>query len=806
MDPTTEKSTTPSWQEIDDRRDARRHARACAHGRVSLRAAADRYRVALSTADAAGNLVPDYDAAARALLRNYECARRLRLIREQPAGTDPATEVAMVVNEWQEEQAANEAKDLEWARKCEELGIVDDVPLAQHAVMMERLRGARSTAAAGTAAQHDHGQTDDTQEYWAEQARGSLPDPIGELAARAIENCQRTKRTNKLIPGAVARRQLEEIGQSPEWAALRPTDRSMVLTLLVDGAEVFPGVVRAALGTPDKLPAPLADEGVTEPASFADIPSVHIAPIVALNVLYGGKLGLMHGPAGGGKTTVLANAVARITRGADWLGHPTIKGIVLVVTEDRDTWKDALETAGADQKMVKPTQWRDLARKVADLKPVAVVVDTMQYIASVIGSGELDSAREVDIILRPLEKLCRDHGVAIKVTDHEPWSDGSGPTDSTSGTKKRPRHSGAKVATCDFITRCSVDAGTTTIERGSKVRRGIAIDKIATVDLHGNGVAAPPSGPAKPASRLDPDGYLWPDPEIDDPLRAWFVDAAAADGKAPSWTQCRKRIRKEAEIGGGNDRLKSSYDRVAAWFAAGGPGPPTPAPPDRPDRPDRPVRESADHRGPLGRTAPDRPVRTGPDHPVQTVQNPIGGPPGPDRVRDPGPEAVQKWSARTASPPPDGEPADPGAVTGAPGGDVGAPADEPPPANGDDGDRAEGSAYWRREHDALIASGVDPCEHDCMATCCRCDRSRTRCAITPAGPVCEICQRGLPAGVRPAEDYPGFALVAAQLQSPEATTEQRQSAWTAARRVLAAEFNAAAKARGMAKAGNPYQE
>ena len=309
---------------------------------------------------------------------------------------------------------------------------------------------------------------DDGQQYWADQARGELPAPIGELAAKAIEHCQRTTKTRKLIPGAVARRALEEIGQSAEWAALRPSDRSMALTLLSDGAEVFPGVVRAALGTAERLPAPLADEGATEPASFADVASVHIAPIIAANILYGGKLGLMHGPAGGGKTTVLANAVARITRGTEWLGRPTIKGHVLVVTEDRDTWKDALETAGADQAMVHPVKWRDLTRKVADLKPVAVVIDTMQYIASVIGSGELDSAREVDIILRPLEKLCRDNGVGIITSDHEPWSDGSGPTDAASGTKKRPRHSGAKVATCDYILRCSVDHGVTTIRTGQQ--------------------------------------------------------------------------------------------------------------------------------------------------------------------------------------------------------------------------------------------------------------------------------------------------------------------------------------------------
>ena len=334
--------------------------------------------------------------------------------------------------------------------------------------------------------------------YWSELIEGSeYPPDVAGFAVAAIE--ARGPRS--------AASALRRLAACPGWLDLDAADRAVLRTTLVDGASkakgtdgrryswCYPGAANATIGSTTldgtgwRQPAPPAADA-TEPASFADVPSVHIAPIVALNVLYGGKLGLMHGPAGGGKTTVLANAVARVTLGAEWLGRPTIMGTVLVVTEDRDTWKDALETAGADQKIVKPVKWRDLAREVADTRPVAVVIDTMQYVASIVGSGELDSAREVDIILRPLEALCRDHGVAVIVTDHEPWADGSGPTDAASGTKKRPRHSGAKVATCDYLLRCSVDNGATTIERGSKVRRGIAVDRIATVDLHGHPVAA----------------------------------------------------------------------------------------------------------------------------------------------------------------------------------------------------------------------------------------------------------------------------------------------------------------------------
>ena len=322
--------------------------------------------------------------------------------------------------------------------------------------------------------------------YWAAEARGALPEPFGETAAKIIESCgsERSKKHGKLVPGRPARRMLDAMGQSPEWAAAPPTDQAAVIGLLIDGAQVLERVVIAGLGRPGKLPAPLPVE-TDEPATFAAMPSVSAAPVIAQNILYTGKLGLMHGPAGGGKTTALANAVARITTGTDWIGQRTVKGTVLVCAEDKDTWKDALETARADQSLVKPVSWRDLQRTVAELQPVAVMVDTMQYIASLVGSGELDSAREVDRILRPLEALCRQHGTGIVVTDHEPWADGSGPTDAASGTKKRPRHSGAKVATCDYILRCSVDGATTTIERGAKVRRGIAIDTVTRIDIRG---------------------------------------------------------------------------------------------------------------------------------------------------------------------------------------------------------------------------------------------------------------------------------------------------------------------------------
>ena len=104
------------------------------------------------------------------------------------------------------------------------------------------------------------------------------------------------------------------------------------------------------------------------------------------------------------------------------------------------------------------------------------------------GSGELDSAIEVDRILRPLAALTRETGAAITVLDHEPWSEGK----SSAMTKPRPRHSGAKVATSDFVLRCTAekddDGRITSItvqpSDAKGARRGIHVTRM-TIDLDG---------------------------------------------------------------------------------------------------------------------------------------------------------------------------------------------------------------------------------------------------------------------------------------------------------------------------------
>ena len=338
------------------------------------------------------------------------------------------------------------------------------------------------------------GATDTDAAYWAEQARGSLPAPIGAWAAEAIERCVRTTtKSKKLIPSAAACERLEKIGQSPEWAALPPTRQSLAITLLVDGAGLFPGVITAALGRPGKPPQPLPQSDDDDPDSLADFGTIEPAHPIAAGVLFAGRLGLIHGPAGGGKTTVLANVIARVTVGRPWCGAAVRGGLAVVLCEDPATWVHTVTVAGGDLRRVKFARWSTLPAKVDKYRPVAVVVDTLQFVAHQTGSAELDSAQAVDAILRPLERLCRTYDCAIIVTDHEPWADATAPgRDKESGTQKRPRHSGAKVATADYILRVTTTAdGVTTITRGAKVRWGIAVESAISVDIRGEPAAGP---------------------------------------------------------------------------------------------------------------------------------------------------------------------------------------------------------------------------------------------------------------------------------------------------------------------------
>ena len=251
------------------------------------------------------------------------------------------------------------------------------------------------------------------------------------------------------------------------------------------------------------IPDPPADQPVAEAGSagtLADLPPPTPAIVVAHNAFYAGKLLLAHGPSGGGKTTYFGQAAAAVTTGSAHLARPTVEGDVVICTEDVDTWRDVVGEQRGDLARVHLATWATLRDRVEAVRPVAVVVDTLQYVASTVGSDELDSAMAVDRILRPLQELARETGAAVTVTDHEPWAEGRH-GDRETGTNARPRHSGAKVATADAVLRVTAakdddDQIVCITIRPSKAkgaRRGISVST-EHVDIHGFPTDPPAGG------------------------------------------------------------------------------------------------------------------------------------------------------------------------------------------------------------------------------------------------------------------------------------------------------------------------
>ena len=213
---------------------------------------------------------------------------------------------------------------------------------------------------------------------------------------------------------------------------------------------------------------------------------------------YRGRLGLMHGAAGSGKTTFCSLAAAKISTGADWCDRPTIHGDVLIVSEDLYTWQDVAEGAGGDLSRIHTCRWRDLEARARALRPVAIVVDTMQFVAEQVGSPELDSASAVDHILRPLQALARELFCGVTVLDHEPWAEAR-----TATRRSRGRDTPAqKVATGDLLMRCTatkdgfggfIETITVKPSSGKGGRRNISASPV-TVTVNGEITKAPTGG------------------------------------------------------------------------------------------------------------------------------------------------------------------------------------------------------------------------------------------------------------------------------------------------------------------------
>ena len=245
---------------------------------------------------------------------------------------------------------------------------------------------------------------------------------------------------------------------------------------------------------------PDADGAVPEPdvVPLSQIGVVPTAPVVARALAFGGTIGFIRGPKGCGKTTILAAAVARVTRGEAWAGHPTTPGAVLVVSDDDPrSWSIALRDFDADPDRVLFTSARKASRRgkmaelLAEHRPVWLIVDNLRTwcrVQDLDSDGSSSAAAAID----PLAETVRGCGydLACTIVHNEARS-----KDKDRDYAGRMRNSTVFEDAADWIVGVAHDDGTTetTINHGEKTRRGIPTETL-TVDLGAGGHGTPVDG------------------------------------------------------------------------------------------------------------------------------------------------------------------------------------------------------------------------------------------------------------------------------------------------------------------------
>ena len=330
------------------------------------------------------------------------------------------------------------------------------------------------------------------------------------------------------------RRILRTIKAAPVWQQLAV---DMRLEVVGDLSKTEKSIATALLGRFNDLTGVWREPpGGTVDTSEPDVVSLatlladppELTTTVARGLAFGGTLGFIRGPKASGKTTVLAAAAARVSRGQPWAGHDTEAGTVLVVcNDDPRSWVLALRDFGADPERILTSRARvvskpgKLAALLAEHKPTWVIIDNLRTWCRSMQLDTDNSSAAADAI-DPLAEAIRDCGypVACTIVHNEARSKGV-TNDPYAG---RMRNSTVFEDAADWIVGCAhVDLSTeTTITAGEKTRRGIPTETL-TIDLATDGHGMPTTGGGgddpftvkTPANPLDEKitGYLMAHPE-----------------------------------------------------------------------------------------------------------------------------------------------------------------------------------------------------------------------------------------------------------------------------------------------------
>ena len=329
---------------------------------------------------------------------------------------------------------------------------------------------------------------------------------------------------------------LHLIAEAPEWAALVPALRIAVVGAIKGRTAIL--MAAAILGRFDdrklawREPPARPAAGPVEPdvVSLATLLADPLDPaaVVARGLAFGGTMGFIRGPKASGKTTVLAAAAARVSRGQPWAGHPTEAGTVLVVcNDDPRSWTLALRDFGADPERLLMARARvvsrpgKLAALLAEHTPAWVIIDNLRTWCRAMQLDTDNSSAAADAI-DPIAEAIRECGypVACTIVHNEARSKGV----TSDNYANRMRNSTVFEDAADWIVGCAhVDGSTmTTLTAGEKTRREIPTETLI-IDLGLDGHGTPTTGgggddpftPNAPTNQLDEkiNGYLMAHPD-----------------------------------------------------------------------------------------------------------------------------------------------------------------------------------------------------------------------------------------------------------------------------------------------------
>ena len=209
-----------------------------------------------------------------------------------------------------------------------------------------------------------------------------------------------------------------------------------------------------------ELEAPATAEDEEDPFIFGgDVPGS--PEEVTEGTAWAGRVSVIHGGAGSGKTTILAWLAARASENG--------AKVLVLAPDDPDGWQSRLTQFGAAPEMVGVATRAPVAGLHAHVEKHGadlVVLDSLARVATVEGVN-LDPTADADRIMTPLVALARE-GCAVAIIHHEPWADGG-----DRSTVARPRNSTALTAAADAVINVHRRENVTTVEPGMELRHGI---------------------------------------------------------------------------------------------------------------------------------------------------------------------------------------------------------------------------------------------------------------------------------------------------------------------------------------------